>query len=353
MIHSRTGKSTGKHNNCFNIRSNKGTVKCIGLGRDVDTWRTIEEDEEETLITATTNSTKILNAKKLEVNRWKDNEVFVEVDDQGQPALSVRWVVTEKIKNNRRIVKARLVARGFEEENKDFRTDSPTCAKETLRIMLMLIGSYSWQCNSLDIKSAFLQGNAIEREVFVKPPKQFEDGKLWKLCKTVYGLCDAPRAWYMSVKGALTKLGMVTCKLDQALFFHYGVNNDLDGIICFHVDDFLWAGSRAFESKVIQSISAQFKVGLTASCAFKYIGINIEKNLHGDLTMDQVDYTNSLSVVPVSNNRSQSGMLTVEETRKYCGLVSQLNWISTQTRPDIQFDVYELSSVVDKAKVDD
>ena len=82
---------------------------------------------------------------------------------------------------------------------------------------------------------------------------------------------------------------MVPLKFDQALFFHNGVNNDLDGIICIHVDDFLWAGSKAFESKVIQSISTQFKVGSTASCAFKYIGINIEKNLHDDLTMDQVD----------------------------------------------------------------
>ena len=46
-------------------------------------------------------------------------------------------------------------------------------------------------------------------------------------------------------------------------------------------------------------------------------------------------------------------MLTEEETKQYRGIVGQLNWISTQTRPDISFDVCELSSVFDKAKVDD
>ena len=46
-------------------------------------------------------------------------------------------------------------------------------------------------------------------------------------------------------------------------------------------------------------------------------------------------------------------MLTEEETKQYRGIVGQLNWISTQTRPDISFDVCELSSVFDEAKVDD
>ena len=68
------------------------------------------------------------------------------------------------------------------------------------------------------------------------------------------------------------------------------------------MDDYLWTGSKVFKSKVIQSISMQLNVGSTVSCAFEYVGINIEKNLHGDLTMDQVDYITSLSIVPVFNN---------------------------------------------------
>ena len=52
----------------------------------------------------------------------------------------------------------------------------------------------------MDLKTVFLQGKSIERDVFIKPPKEANTNKLWKLNTTVYGLCDAPREWYLSVK---------------------------------------------------------------------------------------------------------------------------------------------------------
>ena len=136
----------------------------------------------------------------------------------------------------------------------------------------MLISSHGWDCNSLDIKSAFLQGGSIERDIFVRPPKEFANGKIWKLRKTVYGLCDAPRAWYMSVQAALLDLGMKVCNLDQALFHAFDRNGALQGTFCIHVDDFLWAGTKAFEENVVKPITKQFKVGSKASSGFKYVG---------------------------------------------------------------------------------
>jgi hypothetical protein len=52
------------------------------------------------------------------------------------------------------------------------------------------------------------------------------------------------------------------------------------------------------------------------------------------------------------DKRSRSDVLSEMEERDYRALVGQLNWIATQTRPDISFDVCELSSVFDKALVD-
>ena len=43
------------------------------------------------------------------------------------------------------------------------------------------------------IKSAFWQGKSIEKDFFIKPPKEANTNKLWKLKTTVFGLCDAPR----------------------------------------------------------------------------------------------------------------------------------------------------------------
>jgi hypothetical protein len=50
-------------------------------------------------------------AKELE--SWKDLDVYVEEKDVGQQCISTRWVITEKYKEGARVVKARLVARGF------------------------------------------------------------------------------------------------------------------------------------------------------------------------------------------------------------------------------------------------
>ena len=50
------------------------------------------------------------------------------------------------------------------------RTDSPTCSHQALGMVFVSASIMLWELHSLDIISAFLQGNNIEREVFVEPP---------------------------------------------------------------------------------------------------------------------------------------------------------------------------------------
>ena len=54
--------------------------------------------------------------------------------------MSVRWLVTLKLINGEKI-KARLVARGFEEDTSSLRTDSPTCMKDSLCLFLAVAAS--------------------------------------------------------------------------------------------------------------------------------------------------------------------------------------------------------------------
>ena len=53
----------------------------------------------------------------------------------------------------------------------------------------------------------------------MKPRQEAGTLKLWKLKTTVFGLCDAPRVWYISVKGVLLKAGAVKSKLDDSVFY--------------------------------------------------------------------------------------------------------------------------------------
>ena len=117
------------------------------------------------------------------VGRTKNNDVYEEVKYDNQKLISVKWIVTEKYVEGRKKLKARLVARGFEESDFDFQSDSPTCSKDSLRITLTIISSLGWVCNSIDIKTAYLQGDKIKRDVWLKPPKEFDNGNVWKLKK--------------------------------------------------------------------------------------------------------------------------------------------------------------------------
>ena len=97
--------------------------------------------------------------------------MFEEVPFEGQDTVSSRWVITmKKDDKGEETIKARLVARGFEEAPIK-NIDSPTCSRESLRLVFTIAASMSWKLGSLDISSAFLQGNKLERTVYLKPPR--------------------------------------------------------------------------------------------------------------------------------------------------------------------------------------
>ena len=105
------------------------------------------------------------------------------------------------------------------------RKDSPTCCKENFRVLLLLIVANKWKIHSLDIKSVFLQGNKIDREICLKPPVEAGTSKLWKLNISVYGLYDTLCSWYLSLKSVLLRAGATKCKFDNLCFFGQSIKN--------------------------------------------------------------------------------------------------------------------------------
>ena len=194
VVISRGGKAKGVHKYWFNIKNIKDdNMKCVNF-EVIRGWKNLTTEE---VLWANTETFPVTEAKMQELQKWKDNDVYDEVPDNGQRRISVRWVITEKAECGKLIVQARLVARGYEECNLcDVRKDSPTCSRQTLRIILAINSSKHCKVHSLDIKSAFLQGKTIERDVYLKQPVEARAKHLWKLKRTVYSLCDAPRAWY-------------------------------------------------------------------------------------------------------------------------------------------------------------
>ncbi|GKC26200.1 putative ribonuclease H-like domain-containing protein [Tanacetum coccineum] len=70
----------------------------------------------------------------------------------------------------------------------------------------------------MDVKSAFLYGQ-IEEEVYGCQPAGFEDpDKVYKVVKALYGLHQAPRAWYETLAKYLLDNGFHKGKIYQTLF---------------------------------------------------------------------------------------------------------------------------------------
>ena len=211
--------------------------------------------------------TETEEAIQRELTAWEQENVYKEVPNEGQKLISLRWVFTPKVINGVMSTKARLVARGFEEEQY-IRSDSPTCLRESVRLFFSIAISNGFDVGSIDIKCAFLQGYQIDRDIYVKPPVEVNTNNIWKLQKVIYGLCDAPRAWYIRVNDEFIKLGAKVSKYDKA-FYIWTQNNILHGIMIVHVDDFIWAGSKFFVSNVIKSIKSIFKISKENNTTFK------------------------------------------------------------------------------------
>ena len=148
----RVGKSKGKNKFWLNVKNKDGSLESLNF-EELSEWR---PSDEEVLINTSHESEEITGAKLDELQSWKRNNVYCEVDDKGQQCISVRWVITKKMKDGNSVVKARLVARGYEEESLNWvKKDSPTCCKESLRSLLCIIASFKWNVKTLDINQHF------------------------------------------------------------------------------------------------------------------------------------------------------------------------------------------------------
>ena len=277
---------------------------------------------------------------------------FNEVEEDRQSQVSVRWLIIEKIVEGVVRTKARLVAHGFEEiDGNCIRKDSPTCGKENLRIVFLFIGMNDWKINTMDIRAAFLQGNPIERDVYLKPPKEAHTKKLWKLNTTVYGLGDPPRAWYLCVKDELLKIGGMKSKFDNAIFYWH-LNDKLQGVLSLHVDDFCWEGTEWFRQKVTDPIRKKFLISKEETETFKYLGLQITQN-KDEIKIHQKGHIGEIQKIKFDNPSQKDRRLAPHETQQLRRVAGQLNWVSMQMRPHMAYAASIVSGSIKDATVRD
>ncbi|KAJ9557718.1 hypothetical protein OSB04_012332, partial [Centaurea solstitialis] len=118
-------------------------------------------------------------------------------------AIGTKWVFRNKKDENGVVVKnkARLVAQGYcQKEDIDYEeTFAPMARLEAIHIFLAYAAHSGFQVYQMDMNTAFFNGK-LKEKVYVKQPPGFESEKypshVYFLDKALYGLKEAPRAWY-------------------------------------------------------------------------------------------------------------------------------------------------------------
>ena len=281
--------------------------------------------------------------------------------------LSIKHLVTAKVVfdvkygENMEVLKfkARFVARGFSQQYGVNYEDTfaPTMGMNALRLLVALAAKEGWLLHQMDVVAAFLAGDLTE-DVYMKVPEYFHGkfGKQVKVLKSLYGLKQAARVWFLLLKKTLEKMGFASPRTDESVM----VNEKTRIVVVFHVDDLLIAGK---DLKTIEAfkkeISSYFEMKDLGE-ARTVVGVRILHHPNGDISIDQTSYareivneflydstklyTTPMDPKAASDLVTNPGKLCAHEERaKYLRLLGKLMWMCN-TRPDIAFAVNKLAS---------
>ncbi|GJX01560.1 putative ribonuclease H-like domain-containing protein [Tanacetum coccineum] len=212
-----------------------------------------------------------------ELLQFKLQQVWKLVDlPNGKRVIGTEWVFRNK-KDERGIVirnKASLVEQGHRQE----------------------------EVYQMDVKSALLYG-PIEEEVYVTQPPGFKDpdhpNKVYKVVKALYGLHQAPRAWYETLANYLLGNRFKRGKTNQTLFIKKQKGDIL--LVQVYVDDIIFGSTNkelytAFEKLMkdkFQMISiGELTLFLGLQVTQKEDGIFISQDKYVAEIFKKFNYTN-------------------------------------------------------------
>nr|GEV98581.1 hypothetical protein [Tanacetum cinerariifolium] len=159
--------------------------------------------------------------------------------------------------------KARLVAQGHTQKegieyNKVF---APVARIEAIRLFLAYASFKDFVVYQMDVKTIFLNGK-IEEEVYVCQPLGFKDpdfpDRVYKVEKALYGLHQAPKAWYETLSTYLLDSGFQRGKIDKTLFIKrhkdefYGRNYILLGLQVKQKNDGIFISQDKYVDEILK-----------------------------------------------------------------------------------------------------
>nr|GEZ62540.1 retrovirus-related Pol polyprotein from transposon TNT 1-94 [Tanacetum cinerariifolium] len=172
-------------------------------------------DEEEAIkVTEKKNLENDIVDETLEID-----EIVNVMESRNHPLENVIGNLNQRTLRNLSIIGTKWVFRNKLDENGI--VSQKKARLESIRILLAYACALDFKLFQMDVKSAFLNG-FINEEVYVAQPPGFIDFEkpdhVYKLKKALYGLKEAPKAWYDRLKAFFIKHEYKIGMVDNTLF---------------------------------------------------------------------------------------------------------------------------------------
>ena len=279
---------------------------------------------------------------------------------KGRKLLKAKWVYKIKTDSEGNLAsrKSRLVAKGYTEvPGVDFfEIFHPVGQGQTFRLLLAKALCCLLFVFHIDIKGAFLHANLKEKIYMQLPPgtplTMNNEIVIVHLLRSLYGLKQAGREWYIALSTILISLGFLQSAVDPCLFVHpdreINILAYVDDLLtlCKHKSDFTW---------LTTELTKHFELGSAEEAEF-YLGQRIRYKRGKWLMLDQIASIDALLAkygmtdcnparTPASTERLMPATPKEKLTdQPFASLVGALLYLSTHTRPDISFAVNSLCS---------
>jgi len=297
-------------------------------------------------------------AYKAELDKMALYKVWDVVDrPDRQHILRAKWVFTRKIDGETgrpNAYKARWVAKGFSQVKGINYNElyAGVAHKDSIRVFLALVNHLDLECDQVDIKAAFLNGE-LDETVYLEPPEGSDVpvGKVLLLRKSLYGLKQSPRCFNKALDEWLRSEGLRPTNADGCVYTRRQGNSFL--MLSVHVDDQLIASSNRRElDDFKRQLNARFECSDGGAASY-FLGFNIFRDRpQRRLYISQEHYIESMldrfgmldskpvkTPLPTTFKSQSATDAEFEEARHedYPGMVGSIMYAATITRPDIAY----------------
>ena len=295
--------------------------------------------------------------------------------EKGSRVLNSRFAYRDKLWSRRRQepsvgwkLKARLVISGHKEPDllQGLPTHAPTISRQGILLLLQILASNleaGWTGHAGDVSAAFLCGEKLERELFLRQPRSglgdLHPEQLLRIKKPIFGLVDSPSAWWRKFSGVLKDLKLLgkdgevwrvrQCCLDNCIFMVQKEVYDEKtgktsyeapvGYLGVHVDDVLLIGQDDVCALMREKLSQLFPIREWESDNFEYVGSYIQVTPEG-VRLSQASYAATrLFEIEIEKGQNDLDEATEEQCHDNMSLIGALSWLACQSRPDLQVGV--------------